>query len=62
MIRVLIVEDEPLIAEAHREYMSRLAEFTVVGVAHTGTDALRAVKSAAASDDPVDPSDGLLTN
>ncbi|MEE2034702.1 response regulator [Rhodococcus chondri] len=54
MIRVLIVEDEHLIADAHREYMSRLPEFAVVGVAHTGTDALRAVRAAAAAGNPVD--------
>ncbi|WP_435278358.1 response regulator [Rhodococcus yananensis] len=54
MIRVLVVEDDPLIAEAHREYVGRIREFTVAGVAHTGRDALRAVASAAEDGTPVD--------
>ena len=41
MISVLIVEDEPLIAEAHRTYLGRLEGFSVAGVAHTARDAMR---------------------
>ncbi|MFD8498789.1 response regulator [Amycolatopsis sp. NPDC059657] len=44
MIKVLIVEDEPVAAEAHRVYVSRLAGFTVAGVVHSGGDALRFVE------------------
>ncbi len=51
MITVLIVEDEPLIAEAHRTYLARLQGFTVVGVANTARDAMRI---AAEADAPVD--------
>ena len=40
--RILIVEDEPLIAEAHRAYVARIEGFTPVGIAHTGRDAMRA--------------------
>jgi response regulator of citrate/malate metabolism len=54
MISVLIVEDEPLIAEAHRTYLGRLADFSVAGVAHTARDAMRAASEAAASDAPID--------
>ncbi|WP_327109864.1 response regulator [Nocardia sp. NBC_01730] len=54
MIRVLIVEDEPLIAEAHRAYVERIAGFTPVGVAHTGREAMRAAADAAAEGTPVD--------
>ena len=54
MIRVLIVEDEPLIAEAHREYLDRMDGFEVVAVAHTGVDAIRAVATAARAGVPVD--------
>ena len=32
MIRVLVVEDEPLIAEAHRTYVGRVPGFTVHSV------------------------------
>ncbi|BBY62888.1 response regulator [Mycolicibacterium helvum] len=51
MINVLIVEDEPLIAEAHRTYLARLQGFTVVGLAHTARDAMRI---AAEAESPVD--------
>ncbi|MBF6163635.1 response regulator [Streptomyces gardneri] len=54
MIRVLIVEDEPLIAEAHRAYVERIAGFTPVGVAHTGREAMRAAADAAAEGTPID--------
>ncbi|MBJ8340385.1 response regulator [Antrihabitans sp. YC3-6] len=54
MIRVLIVEDEILIAEAHRTYVDRVAGFEVAGVAHTGRDAMRAAANAAAAGTPID--------
>lgn len=54
MIRVLIVEDEPLIADAHQTYLGRLQGFSVAAVAHTARDAMRAASEAAASDDPID--------
>lgn len=54
MIRVLVVEDEPLIAEAHRTYVERIEGFSVHGVAHSAKEAMRAVADAAASDAPVD--------
>jgi response regulator of citrate/malate metabolism len=45
-IRVLVVEDEPVAAEAHRQYVTRVPGFEVAGVAHTGADAVRAVAAA----------------
>ena len=54
MISVLIVEDEPLIAEAHRTYLGRLPGFSVAAVAHTARDAMRAASEAATTDAPVD--------
>ncbi|MFD4292256.1 response regulator [Rhodococcus sp. NPDC058532] len=54
MIRVLIVEDEPLIAQAHREYLDRLPGFTVHDVVHTGNAAVRVAQAAARSAEPVD--------
>lgn len=51
MIRVLIVEDEPLIAEAHRTYVERMPGFTVAGMVHTGSAALRAASEAT---EPID--------
>ncbi|OFB40331.1 hypothetical protein BA059_09945 [Mycolicibacterium sp. (ex Dasyatis americana)] len=54
MIQVLIVEDDPLIAEAHQVYLGRLEGFSVTAVAHTGRDAMRAAAAAAAAERPVD--------
>jgi response regulator of citrate/malate metabolism len=54
MISVLVVEDEPLIAEAHRTYLGRLSGFSVAGVAHTARDAMRTASDAAASEQPID--------
>ncbi|MDG5773333.1 response regulator [Mycolicibacterium fortuitum] len=54
MINVLIVEDDPLIAEAHHTYLGRLEGFSVTAVAHTARDAMRAAAQAAASERPVD--------
>ncbi|GAA5041674.1 response regulator [Nocardia callitridis] len=54
MIRVLIVEDEPLIAEAHRTYVQRVTGFVPVGIAHSGRAAMRAVADAAAYGTPID--------
>ncbi|MGV9800317.1 response regulator [Mycobacterium sp. NPDC003449] len=54
MINVLIVEDDPLIAEAHNTYLGRLQGFSTVAVVHTARDAMRAAAENAASEHPVD--------
>ncbi|MBS1690926.1 MAG: response regulator [Actinobacteria bacterium] len=54
MISVLVVEDEPLIAEAHATYLGRLQGFSVSAVASTARDAMRAASEAAASEAPID--------
>ena len=54
MISVLIVEDDPLIAEAHRTYLSRLEGFSATAVVHTARDAMQAAAEAAASPTPID--------
>ncbi|TNC19826.1 response regulator [Amycolatopsis alkalitolerans] len=41
MIMVLVVEDDPVAAEAHRQYVERVAGFAVAGVVHSGGEALR---------------------
>lgn len=43
MIRVLIVDDDFMVAKVHSGYVNKTPGFGVVGVAHTGLDALRAV-------------------
>jgi len=40
-IRVLVVEDDPVAADAHRMYVERVPGFAVVGTARTGGDAQR---------------------
>ena len=54
MITVLIVEDEPLIAEAHQTYLQRVEGFSLSGVASTARDAMRIASEASATDSPVD--------
>lgn len=44
MIRVLVVDDDFMVAKVHSGYVERTEGFTVVGAAHTGADALRAVR------------------
>ncbi|SHN47135.1 response regulator [Cryptosporangium aurantiacum] len=41
MIRVLVVEDDPIAADAHAAYVGRVPGFTVAGVALNAADALR---------------------
>lgn len=50
-IRVLVVDDEPLTASAHADYVRRVPGFTVAGVAGTGSEALRLIKQSLGSAD-----------
>jgi response regulator of citrate/malate metabolism len=54
MINVLIVEDEVLIAEAHRTYLERIEGFSIAAVVHTARDAMRVASEFASGDAPVD--------
>jgi response regulator of citrate/malate metabolism len=45
-IRVLVVEDDPVTAEAHAAYVERVEAFSVAGVAHTGHEAFRMLRDA----------------
>lgn len=40
MIRVLVVDDQPIVAEGHRSYVERVPGFIVVAVSHDGQSAL----------------------
>ncbi|WP_404383694.1 response regulator [Knoellia locipacati] len=44
-LRVLVVEDEPVAAEAHATYVERVPGFVVVAAATTGQEALRALQA-----------------
>ena len=46
-LRVLVVEDEPVAAEAHAAYVGRVPGFVVVAVAGTGQQALKALQGTA---------------
>lgn len=45
-IRVLVVEDDPVTAEAHAAYVERVEGFAAAGIAHTGHEAFRILRDA----------------
>jgi len=53
MIRTLVVEDDPLAAEAHAHYVGRMPGFQVVGVTGTVAGALAAIRASIA-ESPID--------
>jgi response regulator of citrate/malate metabolism len=53
-IRVLVVEDEPIVADAHALYVTRLEGFVHAGTVGTGQAALQRIAEAAASEEPID--------
>ncbi|WP_405943848.1 response regulator [Streptomyces sp. NBC_00932] len=46
MIRVLVVEDDPVAADAHELYVGRVPGFTVTGKAHSRAEAVRILDRA----------------
>ncbi len=54
MISVLIVEDDPMIAEAHRTYLTRLEGFSAFAIVHTAREAMQTAAAAAAVATPID--------
>ncbi|MFD9972143.1 response regulator [Streptomyces sp. NPDC059017] len=44
MVNVLVVDDDFMVAKLHTRYVSATPGFAVAGVAHSGTEALRAVE------------------
>lgn len=49
-VRVLVVEDDPLTAQAHATYVERVSGFVLVGVAHTAAEAARALEVRGSAD------------
>lgn len=45
-IRALVVEDDPVLADAHATFVGRVAGYTCTGVAHDGPTALRLLREA----------------
>ena len=52
-ITVLVVEDEPVVAQAHAEYVRRSEGFALAGVAHSAAEALAVLTAAGSSCDLV---------
>ncbi|WP_315115933.1 response regulator [uncultured Clostridium sp.] len=44
MIKVLIVEDDPMVAQINRKYVESIDEFIVIGVCNNGKEALGLIK------------------
>ncbi|MCY0906449.1 response regulator [Arthrobacter sp. H14-L1] len=53
-IRVLVVDDEPIAADAHATYLQRIGGFSLGGIAHDGQSALRALQQCAEAGAPID--------
>ncbi|MBF4994809.1 response regulator [Arthrobacter gandavensis] len=53
LIRVLVVEDEPVVAEVHAEYVRRTDGYALAGIAHTAAEALKLLQAANAEVDLV---------
>jgi len=54
VVRVLVVDDEPITAEAHAEYLRRLDGFDVAGIASDGREAVRLLRESVDQQDPAD--------
>jgi len=59
-IRVLVVEDDPVTAEAHAAYTARVAGFEVAGTVGTGAQALRLLRDARRPDGSISGVDLIL--
>lgn len=53
-LRVLVVDDETLIADAHAQFVERVPGFAVVGVVNGGAEALRHIKAGHGTDSAPD--------
>ncbi|GAA1351054.1 response regulator [Streptomyces beijiangensis] len=53
-VRVLVVEDDPVAADAHTLYVNRVPGFTTVATTHSRAEAVRALDRATADGAPVD--------
>lgn len=53
-LRVLIVEDDPMTAEAHADYVRRVPGFSVAGISLNGADVLARMDAWADAGEPVD--------
>ncbi|WP_342022023.1 response regulator [Arthrobacter citreus] len=61
-ITVLVVEDDPLVAEAHAEYVRRSSGYALAGVVHSGTDAITFLNASATGRSGTPPEDGAAVD
>lgn len=54
MIRVLVVDDEPVVADAHASYLGRLDGFVTAGIAHSAGQAMTFLTEQVTAGAPVD--------
>ena len=54
MIRVLVVDDEPIIARSHCAYLERIGGFVIADVAGSGRAAITSARTAATGGSPID--------
>lgn len=54
IVRVVVVEDDPVAADAHAEYVRRLDGFRLVGIARTGAELITLLHGGKGSAAPVD--------
>jgi len=45
-VRVLVIDDEPITASAHADYLRRIDGFEVAGIAHDGREAIRLLRDS----------------
>jgi len=43
-LKVILIEDDPMVREVHRQFIDRIEGFTIIGVAANGVEGLRLVK------------------
>ncbi|RAP24068.1 hypothetical protein C2W64_02915 [Brevibacillus laterosporus] len=44
MFRVIIIEDDPMVQELHRQFIQQIEGFTVIGIASNGSEGLSMIK------------------
>ncbi|GAA5227305.1 response regulator [Paeniglutamicibacter antarcticus] len=54
LLRVLVVDDEPMTAAAHAKFVTRVEGFSVHSIAHSGTEAFAALDRAQREGSPID--------
>lgn len=43
-LKVILIEDDPMVREVHRQFMDRIDGFSIIGIASNGVEGLRLIK------------------